>query len=43
VWAITTQIPMPPMWARALQVFALIVIVLYIISRFLHLPNVLPH
>jgi hypothetical protein len=31
------------MWARALQVFALIVIVLYIISRFLHLPNVLPH
>jgi hypothetical protein len=43
VWAITTQIPMSPGWAKAIQVFALIVIVLYLITRFVRLPNVLPH
>jgi hypothetical protein len=42
VWVITTKVPMPPLWATAIQVLALIVIVLYILSRFANLPNVLP-
>ncbi len=42
VWVLTTQIPMPPMWAKAIQILALLVIVLYLITRFLNLPNVLP-
>jgi hypothetical protein len=41
IWLITTKIPMPPVWATAIQVFALIVIVLYILTRFIKLPNVL--
>jgi membrane-bound metal-dependent hydrolase YbcI (DUF457 family) len=42
VWVITTKIPMPPFWASVFQVVALIVLVLYLISRFVPLPNVLP-
>jgi hypothetical protein len=42
VYIITTRIPMPPGWAVAIQILALIVIVLYIIQRFAGLPNVLP-
>jgi len=42
VWVITTQIPMPPLWAKAIQVGALIVFLLYILTRFIALPNVLP-
>lgn len=42
VWLITTKVPMPPAWATAIQVLALIVIVLYILTRFVKLPNVLP-
>lgn len=42
VWLITTKIPMPPVWASAIQIFALIIIVLYVITRFVKLPNVLP-
>ena len=41
VYIITTKIPMPPGWATALQVVALIVIVLYLLSRFVALPNVI--
>ena len=42
VWLITTKVPMPPYWAGAIQVLALIVIVLYLISRFgANLPNVM--
>jgi len=43
VYLLTTKVPMPPGWATAIQVLALIVIVLYVLSRFVHLPNVLPH
>lgn len=43
VWLITTKIPMPPYWGTAIQVLALIVIVLYILSRFGNLPNVMGH
>jgi hypothetical protein len=42
VWLITTKIPMPPAWATAIQVLALVVIVFYVLSRFTALPNVLP-
>ena len=42
VWLLTTQIPMPPTWAKAIQLLALLVIILYLVTRFLNLPNVLP-
>jgi uncharacterized membrane protein len=42
VWLLTTRVPMPPGWATAIQVGALIVIVLYLVTRFIRLPNVLP-
>lgn len=42
VYIITTKIPMPPYWATALQLLALLVILLYLVSRFVNLPNVLP-
>lgn len=42
VWIITTRVPMPPGWATAIQVLALIVIILYVLTRFVTLPNVLP-
>jgi len=42
VWLLTTRVPMPPGWATAIQVGALILIVLYLITRFVRLPNVLP-
>jgi len=41
VWILTTKIPMPPQWATVIQVIALLVIVFYLIRRFLTLPNVL--
>ena len=41
VWLLTTYIPMPPRWAQFIQVVALIVLVLYIITRLFNLPNVL--
>jgi len=42
VWLITSRVPMPPGWAVALQILALIVIILYLLTRFVDLPNVLP-
>jgi uncharacterized membrane protein len=42
VWLLTTKVPMPPNWAIAIQVLALVIIVIYLISRFLPLPNMLP-
>lgn len=41
VYIITTKVPMPPGWATVLQLLALIVLVLYVLSHFVHLPNVL--
>lgn len=41
VWLATTKIPMPDGWARAIQVFALIVLVLYVLTRLVTIPNVL--
>jgi len=42
VWVLTTKVPMPQGWATAIQVVALVVILLYVLSRFVTLPNVLP-
>ncbi len=42
VWLLTTKVPMPPMWATAIQVIALIAVVLFLITRLAHIPNVLP-
>lgn len=42
VYVVTIKIPMPPGWATAIQVLALIVIILYLVTRFVSLPNVLP-
>ena len=41
VWLLTTKIPMPPAWASAIQVIALICIILYVLTRIVTLPNVL--
>ena len=41
VWIITTKIPMPPYWATALQILALILLVLYLVRRLGGLPNLL--
>jgi hypothetical protein len=41
VYVITTKVPMPPGWATTIQVLALILIVLYVLSRVMVLPNVL--
>jgi hypothetical protein len=41
VYLLTTKIPMPPMWAQAIQIITLIVIVLYLLTRVFTLPNVL--
>jgi len=42
VWLLTTRIPMPPAWALSIQVFALIVMVLWVITKIAGIPNVLP-
>ena len=42
VWILTTKIPMPPAWASAIQVVALICLVLYVLTRLVKLPNLLP-
>lgn len=42
VYLITVKVPMPPYWATAIQLVALIVIIVYLLSRFTSMPNVLP-
>jgi len=41
VYLITTKVPMPPHWATVLQITALVVLILFILSHFIPLPNVL--
>jgi hypothetical protein len=41
VWFITTKVPMPPLWANAIQVIALIIVIVYVLTRVVYLPNVL--
>lgn len=41
VWLLTTKIPMPPAWATAIQVIALIALILYVLTRLVSIPNVL--
>ena len=39
---LTTHVPMPAGLAKAIQVLALVVLILYVLTRFVRLPNVLP-
>jgi hypothetical protein len=41
VWLLTTKVPMPPLWATSIQVIALVVVILYLLTRVVHIPNVL--
>jgi hypothetical protein len=41
VWVLTNSVPMPPLWARAIQVLALILVILYLLTRVVSIPNVL--
>jgi cation transporter-like permease len=41
VWLLTTKIKMPDGWASAIQIFALVVLVLFVLSRLVTIPNVL--
>lgn len=41
IWAITAYVPMPPHWATAIHVLSLIALLLYILTRFVAIPNVL--
>ena len=41
VWLLTTKIPMPPAWATAIQFLALVCLILYAMTKFVSLPNVL--
>jgi hypothetical protein len=43
VFVITTRVPMPPGWAAMIQIVALVIIVLWIVTRFVNVPNLLPH
>ena len=42
VYVITTQVPMPPGWRTVIQVVALILLIVWLLSRFGLVPNVLP-
>jgi hypothetical protein len=39
VWALTTYIPMPPGFARVIQIIAIVVVVLVVLSAFGLLPS----
>jgi hypothetical protein len=41
VWVLTNSVPMPPVWARAIQVLALVLVILYVLTRVVSIPNVL--
>ena len=41
VWFVTTRVPMPPGWATAIQIVALILLVLWVLTRLVNVPNVL--
>ena len=40
VWLLITIVPMPPKWASTIQVVALLLVILHILTR-LPIPNVL--
>ena len=43
VWLLTTKVPLPPGWANAIQLVALVLAILYVITRVVHVPNILGH
>lgn len=40
-WLLTTRVPLPPGWATAIQAIVLVLVLLYVLTRVLHVPNVL--
>lgn len=41
VWFITAKVPMPPYWATAIQIIALIVVILWVLRFFgASVPNI---
>jgi hypothetical protein len=43
IYVITENVPMPPYWKTAIQVVALILILLFLASKVVHIPNVIGH
>ena len=41
VWILTTHVPMPPGYAKSIQVIALVVLILFVLSRVVDIPNFL--
>ncbi len=41
VWLLTTRVPMPPGYATAIQMIVLVILVFYVLTRLVNLPNVL--
>jgi len=41
VWLLTTRVPMPPGYAVAIQMIVLVILVFYVLTRLVNLPNVL--
>lgn len=41
VWMITTYVPMPPGWAKVIQGVTLVVLILWLLSQVIVVPNVL--
>ncbi len=42
VWLLTTKVPLPPYWATAIQIVAVVILVLYMLRVFgVVLPNLL--
>ena len=42
VYLLTTKIPMTPYWAAGIQVLAALLVVLYLVTHVVRLPNLLP-
>ena len=41
VWMITSKVPMPEGWAAIINVFVLIILVLFLLTRVASIPNLL--
>ena len=41
VYILTEKVPMPPAWKTAIQVVALVVLILWLLPKLISIPNVL--
>lgn len=41
IYALTTYVPMPPNWAKAIQLISFIMLMIYLMSRLFRIPNIL--